>query len=388
MSEELDRLASVAVQVERAQQFRQAHDAMQRQHSEMMQTLKQRQQDELVHFLGKMDHAGMQLLQKLQALQLHKLATFNRVQEFQLRWDMKLQFTIHAAKDAMEALTHKKKEALQADLNLQHATQEVNKWLARVKYAQDHVKDTRLEINEAEKRFAQTLKLFNESTQVAQQTLLKEQIQRAQQMLNEARQANQEAIDQVQQTTSAHDEALQELNRSEQLASEKKKQVLQTQGVVNNFMKIQYEIQQRQKEHTIEHARLKQQVQNAVTNAHEAMAYHQSRLAAERALKRCTWESCDYTCTSERGIRDHMQNKHGVWAGKHVAPKANDCPFCKAPHQSSVAMKRHIEKEHGKAAAQLTYDEEKKLKLCPTCKNRRCRCMGAGADKDSGDDEE
>ena len=387
MSEELNRLANVAVQVDRAQQFRQALEAMQRQHSEMMQTLKQRQQDELVHFLGKLDHTGMQLLQKLQVLQLNKLATFNRVQEFQLRWDMKWQFTLQDAKDAMEALTQKKEEALQADMNLQHATQEVNKWLARVKYAQDHVKDTRLEINEAEKRFAQTVNLFNESTQVALQTLLKEQIQRAQQMLNQARQANQEAIDQVQQTTQAHAEALQELNRSEQLASEKKTQVQHAQVAVDNFMKMQYELQQRQKQQLIEHARLKQQVQNEVSNAHEAMVYHKSRLAAEQALKRCTWESCDYTCTSERGIRDHMQNKHGIWAGKHVAPKANDCPFCKAPHQSSVAMKRHIEKEHGKAAAKLTYEEEKKLKLCPTCKNRRCRCMGAGADKDSDDDE-
>jgi hypothetical protein len=74
-----------------------------------------------------------------------------------------------------------------------------------------------------------------------------------------------------------------------------------------------------------------------------------------------------------RGIREHLQKKHGIWGGKATVPQNNDCPFCKIPHQNAHAMIRHIFNVHRELASEW-YSQHKKIEKCKFCSNSRCCC--------------
>ena len=84
---------------------------------------------------------------------------------------------------------------------------------------------------------------------------------------------------------------------------------------------------------------------------------------------------CHYKYTTKRGIREHLQKKHGIWCGQQIKPPNNDCPFCKIPHQNNITMIRHIYSIHSEFASEW-YKQLKQNGICKFCSNTRCCCDG------------
>ncbi len=436
----LNSLARVATQVGRKQEFDEAIKKMKEEHNKIIQQLKQFQQNELNSQSETLDDMGIQLMKTHHNSILMNIEGIHRINMEYFELKMKLNYIQTDVNEAYQLIIKTDQEDYAAFQNFLQATKEGNKCILLLKNAQEIMKETHKSLQAAEKRLAEINLMQNEFSQPAhlniqqkhntymnlsyvepisrrqqqqilqtekiqfiqkmneqnalQATQINQQVQAAQLMLQKAQQVNHEAIVNEQQAKQALDESIKNIETTKRLAQEKKQEVRFAQSLLDTRIMHQRTFLKQQKDMKMSHEQQLHRLEIMLINTERLLYQHKYRveqplqLPLPVAVKRCTWETCEYKCTSERGIREHMQNKHGVWGGKHVAPKANDCPFCKAPHQSAVALNRHINIEHGFAAAMSTNQEAKKLKICPDCKNSRCRCLGAGADKDSGDEED
>ena len=436
----LNSLARVAIQVARKQEFDEVIKTMKEEHNKTVQQLKLFQQNELDSQSDLLDEMGLQLMKTHHNSLIMNIEGTHRINLEQFELKMKLNYTHTDVNEAYQLVIKKDQEGYEAFQNFFHATNEGNKCILLLKNAQEIMKETQKSLQDVEKRLTEITLIQNEFNQSAhlniqqnhntsinlsyvdpisrrqqqhilqteqirfiqkmneqnalQTTQINQQVQTVQLMLQKAQQNNQEAIMNEQQAKQALAESIKNIETTKRLVQEKKKEAQFAQALLDNRIMHQHNFLKKQKDMKMTHEQQLHQLKIMLINTERLLYQHKYRVEQPLQLplpvpvKHCTWENCDYTCISERGMRDHMQNKHGIWAGKAVAPKDNDCPFCKAPQQSSATLKRHIYTHHGFNAMDEYRKKMMKLKICTECKNRRCRCLGQSADKHPDEDDD